>query len=260
MSQNNRWTTEALIDPQDRSRVRAFIRNEMAYYNALVTSFGARLRTMPEIFEEVDEGLLAAVAADGFNLRSFDENSLPEKLSGFRGALFEEGKLKLGERELLFFDAVTVGATLHPDIRRAIASEILRVSRSQADALRQSPGKMDQVHRGPVELLTPHDGRVKRHVQLPAKATRLSEDRKRLAISYATKPLVLSQPAPDTRYNLVVVRDVEGPGRNERWEVEFRQEQAPYLVRLTDPPQNKRDNYRTVVGLDHKQKNAGRHH
>lgn len=239
MAQPTRWSFEATVDSSDKARLRAFVRNEINYFNEILLGFASRLRTSPELFTEVNEGLLGEVAANGYNVRNYSDDTLPESLKKFKNVIFQDGKLALSERTLLLLDVVISATILHPAAKRALAIEVLREHVRQADALRRTTVKFDQVLQHPVELLHPTESRIKRHVQLPRSAVFLNEARTEIRTAYNGKPIVLRQAVPaDANWTMLVIRDDERPGhvREGGWEVEFRQEKADYLPRLTDTP------------------------
>lgn len=213
MSNNQaRWSVEANVDPRDKTLVRAFVRNEIAYYNALLGSMGSRLRTMPEIFNEVSDTLIIQTAVSG-----------PTSISS-----------NVSERIRLFLEAIC-GPTsrgLHAATRGAMAVEMLRAHRQQAHGLSKTKG--DSLE-SPVALLSPHDGRVKRHVQLLLPAVAVIDSRT-VKIPYARNPITLTGDIPTASWNIMVLRDTDLPGAAPGpWVMEFRNEQTDYLLRMTDP-------------------------
>lgn len=211
-NQQSRWTVEAFVEPSDKPLVRAFIRNEIAYYNALLASMGSRLRTMPEIFKEVSDTLIIQTAVRG-----------PASFSPH-----------LDERTRLFLEAICGPSSygVHAATRGAMAVEMLRAHRLQAHALSKMRG--DNLE-SPVALLSPHDGRVKRHVQLPIPAVTII-DSHTIRIPYARSPITLRGDMPTSRWNVAVLRDTDLPGAEPGpWVIEFRNETADYLLRMTDP-------------------------
>lgn len=239
MAQPTRWSFDATVDSSDKSRLRAFVRNEINYFNEILLGFSSRLRTSPELFTEVNEALLGEVAAYGYNVRNYSPDTLPEALKKFTSVIFQDGKLVLSERILLLLDVVISGTVLHPAAKRALAIEVLREHIRQADALRRTTAKFDQVLQHPVELLHPTETRIKRHIQLPRSAVVLNEARNEVRTAYNGTPIVLRQSVPaEANWNIMVVRDDERPGhvREGGWSVEFRQEKVDYLPRLTDTP------------------------
>lgn len=243
-TRHTRWSFEAVVDAADKVRLRGFVRNEIAYYNALLGGFASRLRTMPDIFTEVNEDLLGEVAAHGYNLRAFTSETLPASLKRFKNVVFFEDRLALSDRVLLLLDAVSVGAILHPETRRAIAIEMLRAHRQQADALSRTSSRVDQVLTAPVELLHPLEPRTKRHIQLPARAMTVYADGKAIGTAYNNKPIVLHPAIPaDAKWDVVIIRENDRPDKP--WTVELRQDRASYLLRQTDAPLNKKSRRRT---------------
>ncbi len=207
-NQQTRWTVDAFVEPSDKTSIRMFVRHEIAYYNALLASMGSRLRTMPEVFDEVSDNLIIDTAVRGVA-------AIPADIS---------------ERNRLFLEAINGPAArnIHPATRAAMAVEMLRAHRQQAETMRRPET--------PVSLLSPHDGRVKRHVQLPRPAVTLIGDDS-IRIPYARKPILLKGVFPKTGWNLVVIRDMDRPGAAPGpWSVEFRNETSDYLLRMTDLP------------------------
>lgn len=249
MSQNTRWSFEATIDPNDKPRLRGFVRNEITYYNGLLDGFSSRLRTAPEIFGEVEEGLVGEVAAHSYNLRSFSPDTLPESLLRFKNRIFDGANLIVPERTLMLLDVISSPVVLHPEAKRAIAVEVLRAHIQQAEALRRTSNKFDQVLQGPVVLLHPTEARIKRHVQLPKSAVRFNEDRTTIKTAYHSVPIKFRGTLPvAANWNLLIIRDDERPGHHKEggWAVEFRQEKADFLPRLSDTPFQKKADRRQI--------------
>lgn len=245
MSQNTRWSFEATVDPNDKGRLRGFVRNKISYYNGLLAGFSSRLRTSPEIFGEIDETMAGELASLGVNLRSFSAETLPESLARFKNRLFEDGRLVVPERILLLLDVISVPTVLHPAAKRAIVVEVLRAHVRQGAQLSKSSSKLDHAHSGPIELLHPTESRIKRHIQLPKSAVRFNEARDTIKTAYHSTPIKLRGSLPaDAHWNLLVIRDDERTGHHKEggWAVEFRQEKADYLPRLADTPFNSKRN------------------
>ena len=233
----NRWTFEAVVSPNDKIRLRSFIKNEIAYYNALLVAFAARLRTMPTLLNEVNRELMGEVAAHEYNVQAMTPETLPKSLERFRSVIFSEGGFALSGNMLLFLKDVSVGSVLHPETRRAMALQMLAAHQKITDSLSRTSSKLDQVLVAPVELLHPLEARVKRHVQLPRKA--VVTDGETIRTSYNAVPISFkfgSLPAEAT-WDVLVIRDDESNGTG-NWVAEFRQSETDYIVRLTDVPVN----------------------
>ena len=235
-NRNTRWSLEATVDPNDKIRLRSFIRNEIAYYNALLVAFGSRVRTMPEIFSSVDQDLLGEIAAHGYNIRAFTAETLPVNLQRFRGKLFDENGLTLSDRVLLLLDGVSVAVVLHPEVRRSMALEIFNAHARQAESLHRTSSKLDQVLVAPVELLHPIEARTKRHIQLPRSAFVINEAGTEIRSAYNGVPIRLTPALPaEFQWNLLLLKDEDRPDE-QRWVAEFRNEKVSYLVKQSDPP------------------------
>jgi hypothetical protein len=244
----SRWNFEAVVNPNDKIRLRGFIKNEISYYNAVLAGFASRLRTMPEIFDEVNDELLGEIAAQGYNLRVFTPDTLPKALQGLSSVIFADGKLALSDRLLLLLDVVSVAAILHAEARRAIAIEMLVAHRKQADGLKRTTSRLDQVLAAPVELLQPVEPRIKRHIQLPRKAVTIANEGRTIITAYNGVPIVMRPGSlpNDAAWNVMVIRDDERQGTG-GWSVEFRTEPNNYLLRLTDAPMNTKKKRREVA-------------
>jgi hypothetical protein len=226
----SRWTFEAEVAPDDKPRLRSFIRNEISYYNGVLAGFAPWLRTSPEIFATINEALLGEMAALGVSISSLTSDNLPKTLEPYRAYLFDEnGRSSLDERTKLLLGAVGNTVSLHPATRRALVVEMVRTHRSQAEDMMKKTS-------GPITHIQPHDGRVKRHVQLVNRAV-VVDDGKAVRSAYNAVPIKLHGVLPtDAKWNVCIIREGESNDRN-KWGVEFRyQEKADYLLRLTDPP------------------------
>lgn len=235
MHEPTRWTLDAYLTADDKRRVQAFTKNEIAYYNALVAALSSRVRTMPDALQEVSETIWEEVAAHAYNLAAITPDNCPAGLKA-AGLTFENGRVAMPERLVLLYSAAGAASALHPEVRRAIAREMLSFHRSLATSL-AAPAFADQVLRGPVETLSPHDGRVKRHVQLPAAAIRVIQEGRMIVTPYTRAPIELKGRVPETPWNVVVLREREIGGG---WNVEFRKEKTSYVLKLFDSPSNRR--------------------
>jgi hypothetical protein len=48
-----RKSFDAQVPEGDVARIRGFIKNEITYYNVLLGAFSSRVRTMPDLFDEL---------------------------------------------------------------------------------------------------------------------------------------------------------------------------------------------------------------
>lgn len=236
MAQPTRWSFPATIDQSDKARLRAFVRNEINYFNEILLGFSSRLRTSPDVFSEVNEAMLGEIAAGAYQIRNFTADTLPENLVKFKSVIYQDGKIALSERVLLLLDVVVSPTVLHPATKRAMAIEFLREHVRLASALSRTTAKIDQVLQHPVELLPSAEARTKRHIQLPKSAVSITANG--VITAYNSKPIMLKNaPPPEANWNLLILRDEDRPGEAVNgWVAEFRQEKTDYLPRLTDTP------------------------
>lgn len=218
MKQANRWTYDIELSAEDKTRLRGFVRNETMYYNALLSAFSSRARTMPKVLEALNDECIMETARKAVALR--------------------ESKSLLSEDELLIYDVVAKPAVLHPDIRAAMAREMLRAHRQIAAALHNSMGSSTDAYRSPIQTLIEHDGKLKRHVQLPQQAVRIDYETDRLSTVYTKGSIkVLGDIPSEKNWNLVVIRETD-LGRG--WNIDFREEPAGYDLRIYDAPSNRK--------------------
>ena len=167
----------------DKTRLKGFMQQELAYYNALVEGLGPRARTFPETLLALHqdwEALWAVIAAEGRSLRAYqwskDDVQLPECFEPHRRMLV--GKNSKGERFLdeRMFNIMSIAAspgTLHPTVRRNMAVLALEFYKDQAAKLIKRNDEAfgdDDLYNKPIDLLVSHDIVTKRHLQIPRSA------------------------------------------------------------------------------------------
>jgi hypothetical protein len=196
-----RKSFDAKVSESDVARIRAFIQNELTYYNILLGAFSSRLRTMPELFNELTPEVLKKAVTQGVDRRD----------------------RSIQERVMLFLEEIAVGnGTLLPSVRENMACEMLETYRNLGDALKKQTRA--------VELLSPMEARTKRNLQVPRANVKIEGNR--LSIPYAKGDITFQGQLPD-KWDVLALRDPSGTGD---WKVEFHVRPEGYDVRLTDPP------------------------
>lgn len=190
---------DAQVSESDVSRIRAFIKNEISYYNVLLGAFSSRVRTMPDLFDDLTPELLKQAVTTG----------VPNDVR---------------ERTQIFLKEIAVGnGSLLPSVRENMVCSMLVAYRLLGEALSKQT-------RGAVELLSPMEERTKRNVQIPREHVQI--DGNNITIPYAKSVIGFQGKIPD-KWNLLILRDQTGNGD---WKVEFHLRSEGYDIRLTDPP------------------------
>lgn len=196
-----RKSFDAQVPEGDVARIRGFIKNEIAYYNVLLGAFSSRVRTMPDLFDELTPELLKQAVTVGVDPK---DRSIRERVHIFLKEI-----------------AVANGALL-PSVRENMVCEMLETYRRLGDALKKQTRA--------VELLSPMEARTKRNLQVPRENVRVEGNR--ITIPYAKAEITFQGQLPD-RWDVLALRDPSGAGD---WKVEFNIRPEGYDVRLTDPP------------------------
>lgn len=233
---NKKWSGVVEIHADDKARIRGFINQEIAYYNALVNGFAPWLRSNPEAFDDLDIELLGEIAGANIKLDSLTPDNLPQQLHRWKNRLFQDGKLALSDSHKILWSVVTHPAVVIPAIRKGMAVEFLRHHKAQADALRsvRSGGELA----APVAVMQTHDGRIKRHVQIDRASVKIMDDGYEVKTPYNRYPIKLDAKAP-SQWSLMVLRNGEG-NNYDLWAIDFYQQSHPYLTTLADAPMNSR--------------------
>lgn len=219
---------------------------ERLYHNELVNQLNAKTRVMANeilAIKDQHEKLWGAVAQSRIKLSQVARKPIeewPEHLKTFHDLVVKDGKQLLSEKSLLIYDIAAAESNLHPQMRKAIALEILRWIQPQAKqmlGLNNSSGQMGS----PVHMLQPLNPENKRHVQLLGSMAEISYDESQnlstIRIPYSSKEIVIrNQDLTKTPYDNIVIRQT--PGRNvdanSPWQITIKEGKGRYMLDLVD--------------------------
>lgn len=257
MYQRFREITQVVeVLPQDKIRLKEFMKQELHYYNSLVEGLGPRARTFPETLLALHkdwENLWAAVAEHGLPIRSYmtakEDVTLPEAYEPHRKMLIgknTKGERFLSERMFSIMEVATAPAVLHPSVRKNMAVQILEFYKDQAGKLikRNDDAVGDNdLYSKPIDLLTKQDMVTKRHLQIPRSALNAvyyydKVDRTEIFHPYSDNPLVIEGHDLETNnhWNFLLVHQQPGEEAIVKtpWVVEVRHTSIPYLIKYQD--------------------------
>lgn len=257
------WQFEVEVPAADAQRMRQYMKCELAYYNALVSGLSSRMRTMPELLIDSNEGnekLFLACAElsfdpyDLFLLRDINfaegqEPVLPPQLETFRNIFFgkdSKGSRRFTDRIALLCQLFATTAPIHPLVRRGIASEIIHFYREQTRATLQSVPQhlqADQMYKSAPQTLEVFDSINKRHLQMPKKIVKVTwdaeQERSIIRIPYASTPLYIPMMNFETEikgWNFLIIHQTPGgiPMQSTPWILDIRSIQNQYLLKYSD--------------------------
>jgi hypothetical protein len=238
------------LDPNLASDLGFFIQQELLYYNSLVENLTPRLRAYPKDLMSIkdrEKSLWDACAEHAINPQKLIDNPLetwPKHLVYMHKILYDTANQIKVTPSLINICAVAAApARLHANVRKAMASEVLKYMIGQSDILLAAM-KTDTM-RAPMQMLQTHNIDSKRHLQIPKSLVKISYDPETNASSisnpYCRKPFVI--PGLDLReivYRMLIIRAPHPSANTQRWQVDFKEAQTGYLLNLTDHVERKR--------------------
>ena len=261
--QNRFRDLNVMIDvlPADKIRLKEFMKQELAYYNALVEGLGPRVRTFPETILALHkdwENLWAELAKGGTSLKAYErapaDAVLPANLEAHRKMLVgrdSQGRRFLDERMFNIMSVAATPAILPESVRKGMATLILDFYKDQAGALikRNDDAIGDEdLYSKPIDLLVKHDMVTKRHLQIPRGAlndVRWIADKETTEVytPYSENPLKIQGHNLETNnhWNLLIVHQQPGIEvvSSDPWVVDIKQSPVPYLIKYQDVEQPK---------------------
>jgi hypothetical protein len=250
------WSVGFEPEPADKARLKQFMKQELAYYNALIEGLSPRARTFPQSLLDLHkdwENLWDTIAEHGVDLKAYyrakPDAELPEHLEKHRKHLVglnTQGKRFLDDRMYSIMSLAGSPGVLHPMVRKSMANLILDYFKDQAGKFTSynetAMGEQD-VYRKPIDLLSIQDLVSKRHLQLPRSALRgvyydEKEDISEVFHPYSDNPIIIEghNVAANNHWNLVIIHQQPGyeVTPKDAWIIEFRRSQEPYLIKYLD--------------------------
>lgn len=257
------WQFEVNIDPAEHTKLKAYMKHELDYYNLLVNGLASRMRTMPEVLLEANEDIIrlylscAETSFDPYKIflmRKLDfvegeEPSLPKQIEPFRKILFgvnNAGERRLTDRIALMCQLFGSPAIVHSTVRRNMAKEIIEFFKTNTKITRQAvPGHLrnEQIFKSAPQTLEIHDILKKRHLQIPKSIVTVEWDEENEVSLfkipyYARKIEVPSINFLDgvTTWNYLILHQSPGKIALSRtpWVLDVRSIQYRYLLKYTD--------------------------
>lgn len=247
--------------PADKVRLKEFMKQELAYYNALVEGLGPRARTFPETLLALHkdwEALWETLALEGKSIKTYEraaaDVALPETLEKHRKMLVgrdTSGKRFLDEKMFNIMSIAATPAILHPTVRKHMAGLMLEFYKDQSAKLikRNDEAYGDEdLYAKPIDLLVKHDMVTKRHLQLPRNAlndVRYIEGRDLTEIytPYSENPLKVQGHNLETNnhWNFLMIHQQPGVEvvASDPWVVDIKYSQVPYMIKYQDVEQPK---------------------
>lgn len=246
MRRNWERTYNIDIDSATKMQLWKCMDQERLYHNELVTQLNGKSRVLAsEILAIKDhhERLWGALAQTKTKLSQISRRPIdtwPEALKPFHELVIKDGKQLISEKSMLVYDIAAAEANLHPQMRKAIASEILKWIQPQVKqllGLNNSSGQMGS----PVHMLQPLNPENKRHVQLLGTLAEITYDevqnQSTIKIPYAPNGIVIrNQDLTKTPHDNIVIRQT--PGRdinaNTPWQITIKEGKGRYMLDLID--------------------------
>lgn len=247
--------------PADKVRLKEFMKQELAYYNALVEGLGPRARTFPETLLALHkdwEALWETLALEGKSIKTYEraaaDVALPEALEKHRKMLVgrdSSGKRFLDEKMFNIMSIAATPAILHPTVRKHMAGLMLEFYKDQSAKLikRNDEAYGDEdLYAKPIDLLVQHDMVTKRHLQLPRNAlndVRYIEGRDLTEIytPYSENPLKIQghNLENNNHWNFLMIHQQPGVEvvASDPWVVDIKYSQVPYMIKYQDVEQPK---------------------
>lgn len=231
----------------DKLRLRSHIKEELEFYNLLVSTLSARFNAFPDTFLQFGEdhfNLFATLAKHGLTLQDA-RKSQAKDLIPF--AKFLSGDGQLNEAIAITFECVANRAALISAVRGNMAYELLRFFAKQAEIKNQKlPQSLmeDNAYRSSFKLPVIQDANCKRHLQIPRSCVNMTWSEKlnasEVKIPYlAEKFLIRDVNITDTdmkRWNYMIIHQTgeEMPSSSTPWIVTLKNVDARYMIHYLD--------------------------
>lgn len=241
---------ELIIDPFDKTNLKAYMREELNSYNYLIENLTAKVRCNPEQLSiyvrdwETLYGHVAFNSIDVYKLWMFEGKSkspsIPESLEKFKSLFIDDfGKFILNEANANILSVPGKKFTFHPKMKRLQALEALKYHREQfAPSLKGSKTSPAKNNTEFLELL---DDNRKRHVQLTRDLMeiRYENENSYIKIPYARSPIVVkgvNLNELESTWNYAIIHQEPGklPASLSPWQIELKSVSSYYLIKYLD--------------------------
>lgn len=242
------------IDATDQQRLKAFMAQELNYYNTLVNALTPRCLTFPETILALHEDWITVfgqIAYEGRSIKNLEyakpDAELTEGQEPYRKFLVgkdSQGNRFMTESMFSIMSAAAAPATLHPVVRRNMAVAIIKHLKEQASRVisRNQDGIGDAYKVAP-EMLQTYEFAQKRHLQMPRStlySVKWNSEKECTEIShcYSSNPLVVPKVnlESDNNWNLLILHQQTGVNAVPAtpWVVDIRTSLQPYLLKYVD--------------------------
>jgi hypothetical protein len=235
------------IDTVSARTLRAYMHQEINYYNTLINEFNSKLRVLYNEIGDIkdqNERIWLIVAQTGIDLRTLISKPIdtwPEALKPYAESIVKNNKLLLSERMMLLFDIAASKSLIHPIMRKLLAAEVLHWVQPQAYLIAESNSHPTGQLRCPLQMLQTKDYAFKRHVQLIDSIIDIIYDQSRkstfIKIPYLTVPIQIEgYDLTRMPHNNIIIRQCQGklPDENTPWQLTVREGIGNYLIDITD--------------------------
>lgn len=236
-------TQEVKINHRNATRLKSFMKEELAYYNGLLTVMLPYYSRDPKFFKNLTEEqieIFGEVAKTGFRastIRHVKESTvLPASLEKYRHFLLgkENGVRIMTESFIHFLDAAATPAAISTGTRMYMAREMLKYFINLAN------GPSRENNLAPTRILEQMDDSRKRHLQIHRTCMEIkwNEDMgvSEITIPYMADPIIVPYNIKKIPFSIMIVKQAgrSVPVPTTPWEVEFRITNSQYQLTYLD--------------------------
>jgi hypothetical protein len=248
-TRRNRERSQVIItDSVTRRHLKFFIDKEFNHQNQMISISTMRLRAFPEEILGLKDGFERfwnSLAFNGHSVRDLAKIPVSKWNKDLRNSVpssaVVDDKLSLSERKMMLFDIASLNGGIHPSMRRAMASEILKTLIPQAEQILSSQKSATGQMRTPVQMLQAYQYPEKRHLQLTRDLVGMHYDSAsgitEIKIPYTDKPLIAKDVnLTNEKYDLMIIRQTPNIEVSDAtpWQVDLMHTTHRYLLELTD--------------------------
>lgn len=235
---------EIELSKNSKNHLEYFVRQELGYYNSIVEQLSPRIRAFPQDLLSIKDRekklweVCAEYGVDVNQMISHPVDAWPKHLKQYGSLIWsQEGAIKLTPSQLNIMKVASQPAKLHPSIRKAIATEILKYVTGQAEAFVEVLNGNE--FKTPMQMLQPHTLETRRHLQVPASLVKIKYDNDSgdsfITIPYCQDPIkVVGYDLSQTNFRMLVIRAPHPNNHSQEWKIEFKDSSQPYLLFMND--------------------------